>query len=235
MDVSMFRKGIPISSLKSKWRSMLLILQKFITYEGIFWCMYVYHIRLLMKFLENGEINLPFFLINSLRKKASNVQKKIEFIDTTMYHNGLVKILIEFHLKSIGDTWENFLIRNHFQEAPESPEEGNVRRSRRKKTGITIQSKPESLMQKNDEEIIYEKLTKIEKQIQQKEKMKKKVGETTGNKPESSLQKDDEKLIFEELTEIRKQIKRKENIRKEKKGTKEENVSPLQLRRSSRI
>jgi len=37
------------------------------------------------------------------------------------------------------------------------------------------------------------------------------------------------------MTEIRKQIKRKENIGKEKKGTKEENISPLQLRRSSRL
>jgi len=55
-----------------------------------------------------------------------------------MYQHGLVKILVEFHLKIIGDTWENFLIRNYFQEALESPEEGNVRKSRRKNTGITI-------------------------------------------------------------------------------------------------
>ena len=54
---------------------------------------------------------------------ASNVQKRIQFIDTTMCHHGLIKILIEFHLKSIGDTWDNFLIRNHFQEAPESLKE----------------------------------------------------------------------------------------------------------------
>jgi len=39
-----------------------------------------------------------------LRRMASNVQKKIEFIDTTMYHHGLVKILIGLHLKGTGDT-----------------------------------------------------------------------------------------------------------------------------------
>ena len=104
MDVSLFRKGIPISALKSKWRNMILILQKFITHEGRFGCMYVYHIRLVMNFLENGEINLAFFLLNSLRRMASNVQKKREFIDTTMSHHGLIKVLIEFHLKGIGDT-----------------------------------------------------------------------------------------------------------------------------------
>jgi len=78
-------------------------------------------------------------------------------------------------------------------------------------------------------------LVEIREKIKQRGKMKKKVGETTGNKPKSSLQKDDEKLIIEDLAETRKQIKRKEKIRREKKGTKEENISPLQLRRSSRL
>lgn len=99
MDVIVFRKGISISTLKNKWGNMMLILQKFITYEGIFGFMYVYHIHLLRNFLENGTINLPFFLLNSLRRMATNVQKKIESIETTMYHHGLVKILVEFHLR----------------------------------------------------------------------------------------------------------------------------------------
>jgi len=231
MDVTMFRKGILISTLKNKWRSMLLILHKFITYEGRFRCMYVYHIRLLMNFLENGNINLPFFLLNSLRRMDSNVKKKMEFIYTTMYHHGLVKILVEFHLKRIGDSWENFLIRNYFQEALESPEEGNIRRSKRKKTSMTIQSKLESSTQKNDEEPVFE--IEIREKIKQKGKIKKKAGGITGNKPESSLQKYDEKLISEKLTKIRKEIKRKEKIGKEKRGKKEDNISPLQLRRSS--
>lgn len=85
MDVTVFRKGIPISALKNKWSNMLLILQKIITCEGRFGFMYVYHIRLLMNFLENGTINLPFFLLSSLRRMAANVQKKIESIETTMY------------------------------------------------------------------------------------------------------------------------------------------------------
>ena len=73
MDTSVFRRGILISVLKGKWSSMLLILQKFITCEGRFGPMYVYHIRLLMNFLENGTLNLPFFLLNSLRRMTTNV------------------------------------------------------------------------------------------------------------------------------------------------------------------
>ena len=34
MDVYVFRKGIPISALKSKWRNMLLVLQKLSLVRG---------------------------------------------------------------------------------------------------------------------------------------------------------------------------------------------------------
>ena len=95
---------------------------------------------------------------------ASNVQKRIQFIDTTMHHHGLVKILIEFYLRSIGDTWEDFLVRNHFQEQPESPpKEENVRRSKRKKTDIIVEERPETSPQRDNEKLISEELTEIRK------------------------------------------------------------------------
>lgn len=52
MDITVFREGIPSSTLKSKWRNLLLILHKFVTFEGRFGCVFFYHIRLLMNFLE---------------------------------------------------------------------------------------------------------------------------------------------------------------------------------------
>lgn len=77
--------------------------------------MFFYHIHLMIHFLDGNEINLPYFLLNSLRKMSRNVQKKIQFIETTMYHHGLIKMIIGFHLKGLGDDCENFLIRNHFR------------------------------------------------------------------------------------------------------------------------
>jgi len=114
MEVTVFKKGIPSSALKNKWRNMLLILQKFITCEGRYGTFYVYHIRLIMHFLEE-ELNFPYFLLQSLRKMASSVQKRIQFLETTLYHHGLVKILIEHHLSKLGDNWDNFLVRNDFE------------------------------------------------------------------------------------------------------------------------
>ena len=118
---------------------MLLILQKFITCEGRFGTLYVYHIRLMMNFLDE-EINLPFFLLNSLKMMASNVQKRIQFLETTLYHHGLVKNLIEHHFKKVGDSWDEFLLRNHFEEPKETlSEEKPVRRSKRGKVAKYVE------------------------------------------------------------------------------------------------
>ena len=75
MDI--FKRGIHISALKDKWSSLLLIIQKFITCEGRYGSMYMYHIRLLMNFSENETINLPYFLLNNIRKMSTTIQNKI--------------------------------------------------------------------------------------------------------------------------------------------------------------
>lgn len=144
MDTIVFNKGIPSSVLKSKWRNLLLILQKFVTCEGRFGCMFFYHIRILMNLIEEHQMNLPYFLLNILKKMSVSVQKKIQLIDNKMCHHGLVKILIEFHLQSIGDDWEDFLVRNHFEEkTPKQPSGRRTLRGRKRKIEMVIEHEPQ--------------------------------------------------------------------------------------------
>lgn len=108
MDTTIFWKCIPSTILKIKWRNLLLVLQKFFTCEDQFGCIFSYHIRIMINFLKEHQMSLPYLLLHSLKKMLMNVQKKkIQFIHNTMYHHGLIKILIEFHLQSIGDNWKN--------------------------------------------------------------------------------------------------------------------------------
>jgi len=66
--------------------------------------MFFYHARLMMHFINGNEINFPYFLLCSLRKMSA----KMRSIDNALYHHGLVKFLIEAHLRSKGDNWEDF-------------------------------------------------------------------------------------------------------------------------------
>lgn len=179
MDVTVFKKGILSSALKKKWRNMLLILKQFITCEGRYGTFYVYHIRLIMHFLEE-ELNLPFFWLHSLNKMASSVQKRVQFIETTLYHHGLIKILIEHHLAKMGDTWDDFLVINHFEEPKEPPPEDKpTKRSRKWKSSKTETGKT---IQESSEEMISEKLVQIKKQLK-KERIIRKFAREKGEGP----------------------------------------------------
>ena len=146
---------------------------KFITCEGRFGTLYVYHTRLMIRFLDE-EINLPFFLLHSLKRMGSNVQKRVQFLETTLYHHSLIKILIEHHLRKVGDNWDEFLVMNHFEEPKEPPSEGKpTRRSRRRKISEAIETKTGKSIQEDSEEIISEKLTEIRKRRKKREDDKK--------------------------------------------------------------
>lgn len=57
-----------------------------------------------------------------------------------MYRHGIVKILVEFHLQNIGDNWEGFLVRNHFQEdTHEQPNSSRTKRGRKIKIDRTME------------------------------------------------------------------------------------------------
>lgn len=90
-----------------------------------------------------------------------------------MHHHGLIKILTEFHLKKVGDNWEEFLLRNNFQEPKESlSNKEPVRRNRKGKFDKAVEIKHDTSTQEDSEEVISKKFAKIRKQIRVKRKEK---------------------------------------------------------------
>ena len=119
-----WKKGIPRSWLVHPWDEIVYIIQKFITYEGRFSIVYIYHIKLLQHLRGDCEINMPYFLLQSLSKMAKAVQKRAEDKLTSLFHCGLIKIIITYELQKQNLTWQEFLIHNQFEEQEELPEEG---------------------------------------------------------------------------------------------------------------
>ena len=72
--------------------------------------MFFYCAWLMMHFIDVNKTNFPYFLLSSLRKMVTNIQRKIKTIGSSLYHCGLVKKLIEAHFNSKGDNWEDFLV-----------------------------------------------------------------------------------------------------------------------------
>ena len=102
------------------------------------------------------------------------IQKHLGDVEPHLYHHGLVKILIEKQLKEKKDTWEQFLIRNFFEEPQETLEGSTLKISRRKKTDDKTQSTPTNTVERTSRE---ERLSKRRKE------------KTEGKKPMKSKEK----------------------------------------------
>jgi hypothetical protein len=111
-------RGLPASMLKLHWHNLLMILKQFVTCEGRYGFVFLFHLRLLMVFM-GFELSLPHYLHRSLFKMAKKYKKSQA--DTSLFHVGLIKILVVYELGLRRDSWPDFLNRNGFEESDPSP------------------------------------------------------------------------------------------------------------------
>ena len=111
-----------------------------------------------------------------------------------------MKLLIEKQLKEKKDTWEQFLVRNFFQDPHETPKSSSSRRSRRKKTSVRIQDTPTNIVKETSRE---EKLSESRKERTEGKKPRKSKGkrniEAIYQTPKPSSEEDQilsERLIY---------------------------------------
>jgi hypothetical protein len=111
-------RGLPASMLKPRWHNLLMILKQFVTCEGRYGFVFLFHLRLLMVFM-GFELSLPHYLHRSLFKMAKKYKKSQA--DTSLFHVGLIKILVVYELGLRRDSWPDFLNRNGFEESNPPP------------------------------------------------------------------------------------------------------------------
>jgi hypothetical protein len=108
-------KGVPRSHLVEDFDKMLKIIQRYFTCEGRFNMLYQYHIRLLLHFTGKYAMNIPFYLLRSMGKMSDRVQAKSKAVDTSVFHSGLIRMLVMEELKKRNIPWEQFIISAHMQ------------------------------------------------------------------------------------------------------------------------
>jgi hypothetical protein len=115
-----WKKGFPRDWMQDEWRNVLYVLQKYLTCEGRYVITLNYHVRLLLHFEAELEMNFPYFLCKSLAKMSRRVQKHSGNPYNSLYHHGLIKILIEDELRLRRDNWDNFVTRIRGLPSPRS-------------------------------------------------------------------------------------------------------------------
>jgi hypothetical protein len=103
-------KGQPVDKkLCTQWAQLLAILQRYLMCEGRYTIIFPCHARLLLHF-TGTLLNIPFFLLKSLKRMVEQVQKANEFRGS-LFHFGLVKILIKSALSKKQETWDLFTVK----------------------------------------------------------------------------------------------------------------------------
>jgi hypothetical protein len=92
-------KGFPKSHTIEGFDNMLRVIQSYFTCEGRFNIIYQYHIKLLLHFTGKDLMNIPFYLFRSIGKMVDRVQAKSKEVDTSVFHSGLIKMLVIEDLK----------------------------------------------------------------------------------------------------------------------------------------
>jgi hypothetical protein len=88
-----------------------MIIKQFVTCEGRYGFVFLFHLRLLMIFM-GFELCLPHYLHRILFKMAKRYKRSQA--DTSLFHVGLIKMCLVYELGLRRDSWDNFLSRNGF-------------------------------------------------------------------------------------------------------------------------
>jgi hypothetical protein len=110
-----WRKGMLVSYLDEEWKELFKGIQLYITSEGRYDKLMMYHFKLLDHFTGKTPINLPYFLYQSLTKVCKRIRAQPLSVKTTLCHLGLIKLIILEELKQQGRSWEHFLFWEGFE------------------------------------------------------------------------------------------------------------------------
>jgi hypothetical protein len=99
--------------LKQHWHDVLMIVKQFITYEGRYGFVFLHHLRLLMVFM-GYQLNMSYYLHRSLFKMSKKYKRNQAH--SSLFHYGLVKMIVVCHLGLHRDCWNAFLSHNAFED-----------------------------------------------------------------------------------------------------------------------
>jgi hypothetical protein len=104
-------KGYAKEWIKPELVNPLIVITRLITCEGRYSTFKACHFRLLAHFLFNKHLNFPFYFLKSLEKMSSQVRKNVTKPHNSLFHHGLIKLLILTELEKQGKSWDAFIYR----------------------------------------------------------------------------------------------------------------------------
>jgi hypothetical protein len=100
---------MPKECIKQELVNPLIIITRLITCEGRYSTFKACHFRLLAHFLFNKPLNFPFYFLKRLENMSSQVRKNVTNPHNSLFHHGLIKLLVLTKLEKQGQSWDAFI------------------------------------------------------------------------------------------------------------------------------
>ena len=117
----------PFRFLRREYAPILRLIMHYFTCEGRFSLVYSYHIRLLMHFTRVRMMNIPVFFFQNIQRMVPILQRKTPAQQfTSLYHFGLIQLIVSHQLSQQGIPWEEFISHEFFIAPPQPQPEPEV-------------------------------------------------------------------------------------------------------------
>jgi hypothetical protein len=144
-------KSMPRSQLIEQFDRILKIIQRYFTCEGRFSTLYQYHVRLLLHFTGKVEMNIPYYLLISIGKMSAKIKAKSKDVDSSLFHSGLIRMLVSEELGKKEISWEHFVVTSYFKldlaSTPQSQKESPLSPTNATKAGTNRKRKRKAFVQ----------------------------------------------------------------------------------------
>ena len=105
----------------------------------------------------NTQVNLPFYLLKNLQKMIARVHSHPQHTARSVYHQGLIKLLILTQLQRKKRTWESLLAELGFRDNPKEKgkrmlDDANQQETSPKKTVQEVENEEKNTVDKHIQE-----------------------------------------------------------------------------------
>lgn len=113
----------PFRFLRNEYAPLMRLIMRYFTCEGRFSRVYSYHIRLLMHFTRVRMMKILVFLCQNIERMVPLMQRKSPAQQyRSLYHYGLIQLVVIHQLVQHDIPWEEFISREFFTAPPPHPE-----------------------------------------------------------------------------------------------------------------
>ena len=144
-------------------------MKSYVTCEGRYAFVFKYHFMFLQHLNHEAKMNLTLFFLKSLQKMSSRVKEHQDHTKQSIFHHGLIKLIISTVLQKKEKTWDYFLFWSGFQS---KKEDQSKKRKLNKGHNLVKKLKKKVIVKKEEHNVQRNSMTQRDENVENEQQNK---------------------------------------------------------------